>query len=94
MVRAFLSRRLSNEHRDYRKLLKSIQERYNSYFKGKRPFSPRANGGSSGGTQVNGENGVVLSQENCGIPNCIIKFESYLYVKVILKIKKILYYLH
>lgn len=38
MVRAFLSRKLSCEDREYRRLLKSIQERYNSYFKGKLAF--------------------------------------------------------
>jgi hypothetical protein len=38
MVRSYLSRKLSSEDREYRKLLKSIQERYNSYFKGKLAF--------------------------------------------------------
>ena len=37
-MKTFLSRKLSNEDKEYRKVLKNIQERYNSYFKGKTPF--------------------------------------------------------
>jgi hypothetical protein len=42
MIKGFLSRKLSNEDREQRKLLKSIQERYNSYFRGKTAFQPQA----------------------------------------------------
>jgi hypothetical protein len=38
MIKSFLSRKLSNEDKEYRKILKNIQERYNSYFKGKLAF--------------------------------------------------------
>ena len=41
LVKSFLSRKLSNEDKEYRKILKNIQERYNSYFKGSKAFQPQ-----------------------------------------------------
>lgn len=77
MVKSFLSRRLGCEDREYRKLLKSILEKYNFHFKGK--LGPQA---SQQGTT------------SAALPSTILKFESYLYVRVIHKAKKMLRYLH
>jgi hypothetical protein len=66
MVNLFLSRKLSGEDREYRKVLKGILEKYNIYFKSTKQ----------------------------GLPAAVLKFESYLYVKVMHKVKKILRYLH
>ena len=77
MVKCFLSRRLQCEDREYRKLLKSILEKYNFHFKGKLGQQASQQGATS-----------------AALPSTILKFESYLYVRVIHKTKKMLRYLH